>query len=106
MVDRGWRASKPLELIHSDVCGPMNVLSNGKNRYFLTFIDDCSRKIWVYFLKRKSGVFEKFKHFKAYVEKESGQYIKVFRTEGGEEYDINEFNEFYVENELVHDVTL
>ena len=48
------RATKPLELIHTDVCGPIKPNSFGKNKYFLLFIDDYSRKTWVYFLKEKS----------------------------------------------------
>lgn len=54
-------AVQPLELVHSDVYGSMNTLSIGNNKYFLTFIDDYSRKIWVYFLQRKFGYFKKFK---------------------------------------------
>ena len=49
------RANKPLELIHTDVCGPLKPSSLGKNNYFLLFIDDFSRKTWVYFLKQKIG---------------------------------------------------
>ena len=52
----------------------------------LTFIDDYIRKTWVYFLKYKSEVFEKFCHFKALVENKSGQHIKVLRTDKGGEY--------------------
>jgi hypothetical protein len=47
-----WRANQKLELIHSDVCGPINLKSNGGNRYFITFTDDYSRKTWVYFLQK------------------------------------------------------
>ncbi|XP_058198441.1 uncharacterized protein LOC131313960 [Rhododendron vialii] len=81
-----WRASMPLELVHTDVCGPLKPISNGQNRYFLTFIDDYSRKTWVYFLKLKSEVFEKFKEFKALVEKGSGYHIKTLRLDQGREY--------------------
>eukprot|EP00253_Pinus_taeda_P014808 PITA_14808 len=52
------RAKAPLEIVHSDVCGPMQVPSLGGNRYVLTFIDDYTRKTWVYMLKQKSEVFE------------------------------------------------
>ncbi|KAK3004468.1 hypothetical protein RJ639_018181 [Escallonia herrerae] len=52
------RAKVSLELIHTDVCGPIDLVSLGKNRYFLMFIDDYSRKTWVYFLKQKSEVEE------------------------------------------------
>ncbi|KAF7144421.1 hypothetical protein RHSIM_Rhsim04G0200400 [Rhododendron simsii] len=72
-----WRASMPLELVHTDVCGPLKPISNCQNRYFLTFIDDYSRNTWVYFLKLKSKVFEKFKEFKALIDKESNYRIKT-----------------------------
>ena len=62
-------AKAPLEIIHSDLCGPMQTSSVSGSDYMLTFIDDFTRKVWVYFLKYKSEVFEKFFHFKALVEK-------------------------------------
>lgn len=43
-----------LELVHSDVCGPFKITSTGGARYFVTFVDDYSRKIWVYFLAHKN----------------------------------------------------
>ena len=58
------RAREPLQLIQSDVCGPFSSLFFSKNCYFLLFIDDYSRKTWVYFIKEKSQVFECFKIFK------------------------------------------
>lgn len=58
-----------LELVHSDVCGPMEVESLGGNKYFVTFIDDATRKTWVYMLKTKSQVFEVFQKFHAMVER-------------------------------------
>jgi len=42
---KSWRANGVLELVHSDICGPINPISNGGKRYFITFIDDYSRKI-------------------------------------------------------------
>ena len=55
------RSIRPLQLVHADICGPINPHSLGKNRYFLLFIDDFSRKTWVYFLKEKSDAFDVFK---------------------------------------------
>ncbi len=46
-------ASQLLEIVHTDVCGPMRTTSHGGARYFLTFIDDFSRKTHIYFLKAK-----------------------------------------------------
>ncbi|CAJ2635130.1 unnamed protein product [Trifolium pratense] len=66
-----WRASARLELIHSDICGPITPQSNGGSRYFITFTDDFSRKTWIYVLKEKSLALDCFKSFKALVEKEA-----------------------------------
>ena len=62
MFEKGkaWRAKEPLQLIHSDICGPLKVPSLYRTVYFLTFIDDFSRKSWFYFLKNKSEVFSIF----------------------------------------------
>ena len=55
------RATYLLEMIHTDVCGPMSVEVRGGYRYFLTFTDDLSRYGYIYLMKHKSGTFEKFK---------------------------------------------
>jgi hypothetical protein len=52
-VGESYRAKHPLEIVHSDLCGPMQTPSISGKLYFLTFIDDFSRKVWVYFLKYK-----------------------------------------------------
>ena len=52
-VGKSYRAKAPLEIVHSNICGPMKTPSIGGNTYFLTFIDDFSRKTWIYFLKHK-----------------------------------------------------
>ena len=62
------RAKGILELIHSDVFGPVLVPSLGKSVYYVSFIDDFLRNIWIYFLRKKSELFAKFKEFKAIVE--------------------------------------
>ena len=89
-----YRAKVPLEIVHSDICGPMKMPSLGGSIYFLTFIDDFTRKTWVYFLKYKSETFEKFKEFRAFVEKQSGLPIKVLRSDRGGEYKSNEFLDY------------
>jgi len=91
---KAWRAEQILQLVHSDICGPINPTSNGNKRYFITFIDDYSRKTWVYFLQDKSEAFIIFKSFKARVEKEFGKYIQTFRTDRGGEFNSHNFASF------------
>jgi hypothetical protein len=75
-----------LELVHSDVFGPVTVPSLGGSLYYVSFIDDFSRKTWIYFLRKKSEVFEKFKEFKSLVENQTDKKIKVLRTDNGGEF--------------------
>lgn len=87
--------------MHSDICGPLNPVSNGNKKYFVSFIDDFSRKVWVYFLQEKSEAFSAFKSFKALVENESGRRIKILRTDRGGEYCSKEF-ETYCDVQGIH----
>ena len=72
------RANDLLEIIHTDVCGPMSVEARGGYRYFLTFTDDLSRYGYIYLIKHKSETFEKFKEFQSEVENHRKQENKSF----------------------------
>jgi hypothetical protein len=61
------RSKAILDLIHSDVGEPMSVVLVKDASYYVTFIDDFSRKTWIYFMKIKDEVFSHFKEFKAQV---------------------------------------
>ncbi|KAH9699234.1 Integrase catalytic domain-containing protein [Citrus sinensis] len=82
-----------LDLIHSDVWESPDI-SMGGAKYMVTFIDDYSRRCWVYPIKKKSDVFPVFKEYKARVELESGKKIKCLRTDNGGEYIDGEFLAF------------
>ncbi|KAK2365584.1 putative mitochondrial protein [Trifolium repens] len=99
------RSTQKLEMVYSDVCGPFEVKSIGGNSYFLTFIDDYTRHVWLYLIEKKSEVFTKFKKFKILVEKQSGYSVKKLRTDGGGEYTSLEFAKFCEEEGIVHEVT-
>ncbi|KAD6453309.1 hypothetical protein E3N88_08014 [Mikania micrantha] len=101
-----WKASKKLELVHADLCGPMQSPSLGGNLYYFLLIDDFSRMSWIYFLKRKSEAFEKFKAFKSLVERESDCLIKVLRTNGGGEFTSQEFNSFCTSHGIKREITI
>ncbi|KAA0064270.1 gag/pol protein [Cucumis melo var. makuwa] len=77
---KGLRAKTPLELVHSDLCGPMNVKARGGYEYFISFIDDYSRYGHVYLIQNKSDSVEKFKKYKAEVENESETPIYIFNN--------------------------
>jgi hypothetical protein len=80
------RSKEILDLIHSNVCGTMNVASLNGYLYYVLFIDDHSKKNCIYFLKNKDGVLAKFQDFKAQVENLTERKIKVLRSDNGGEY--------------------
>ena len=88
------RANKILEIVHSDVFGLVSVPSLDKSVYYVSFIDEFSRNTWIYFLRKKSEVFDGFKEFKALVENQTEKKIKVLRTDNGGEFCKKEFEEF------------
>ncbi|KAL0279418.1 UNVERIFIED_CONTAM: hypothetical protein PYX00_000982 [Menopon gallinae] len=90
--------AKLLEIIHSDVCGPMKTESLGKSKYFVTFTDEKSRWTEVYFIRKKSQVLEKFKEFRAKMEKLTERKIKFLQSDNGTEYVNNEFDKYLKEN--------
>lgn len=104
--DKAWRAKKVLELVHTDVCGPMRTPSMTQNRYFILFIDDYTRMTWVYFMREKSEVFKIFTKFKNLVENQSNQKIKVIRSDRGKEYTSNAFNKFCEDEGVEHQLTV
>ena len=71
------RSKEPLQLVHSDVCGPLSVQARGGYEYFVTFIDDYSRYGYVYLMHKKSETFGKFKEFMAEAKKQLGKSLKT-----------------------------
>jgi len=91
-------ASRPLELVHTDVCGPFRTRSPQGEEYFILFIDDFSRMVWLGLMKHKDEAFEKFKYFKALAENEPDHKIKCLRSDRGGEFTSNEFFDFCEEH--------
>lgn len=95
-----------LQLVHSDLCGPIEVKSIAGSRYMLTFLDDYTHKVFVYFLKAKDEVFSCFKTFKNLVENQTGKTIKTLRTDNGGEYLSTVFEQFLKDSGIVHQLTV
>ena len=83
---KATRAKEILELVHNDVFGPMLIPSLGRSKYYVSFVDEFSKMAWIYFLKKKSEVFERFLEFKSLVENQTDRKIKVLRTNNGGEF--------------------
>lgn len=99
------RTKSALEVVHSDVCGPMEVETLGGNKFFVTFTDEFTRKVWIYLLKKKSQVFRVFRKYKTMVEKQSKLSIQTLRTDGGGEFTSQDFEMFCEQEGIVHEVT-
>ena len=87
-------STEVLDLIHTDICGPMQTLTPGGNRYFMTMIDDCSKHCTVYLLKHKSEAAIKIKEYVKYVQTKFGKTPKVIRSDRGGEYSAAELQNF------------
>ena len=88
------------------MCGKMSAQSLSGGEYFLTFIDDKTRYVWIYVLKREDQVFERFLEWKALVEKSTGRKLKVLRTDNGGEYTSTEFESYLKSEGVRHELTV
>lgn len=80
------KATSPLELVHTDVCGPLTTESFKGNKYFIIFVDDYTRFISLYCMSTKTEVQKYFCAFQALVERQTGTKIRTFRSDNGTEY--------------------
>ena len=92
------KKNEKLELVHIDVSGLGPVSSLGGFHYYVTFIDDATRNVWVYFLRQKFDVFQTFKKWKCLVENETSKKIKFLRSDNGGEYCSHKFEYYYSTN--------
>ena len=100
------RSTRKLQLVHSDVCGPMQTQSIGGAKYFVTFIDDYTRCCTVYFMKHKSEVLDKFKEFEVTTTNAAGRAIGTLRTDNGGEYLSSAFQNYLREKGIRHELTV
>jgi hypothetical protein len=100
------RATSILDLIHSNVCGLMSFASLSGFLYYVIFIDDFSQKSWIFFVKTKGQVFNRFQEFKALAENQTGRKIRVLRTNNGGEYTSKEFNDFCAGEGMKRELTI
>lgn len=116
------KSTKLLQLVHSDVNGPIETPSLGGSRYFVTFIDDYSKWTVLYTMQRKSDTFDCFKRYHAYAEKHTGAtissvnvikrvdktkaQIKALRTDNGGEYISLKFKDYLEKHGIQHQLTV
>ncbi|GFV11089.1 retrovirus-related Pol polyprotein from transposon TNT 1-94 [Trichonephila clavipes] len=99
------RSKRPLELLHMDLCGPMPTKSQGGNKYFLSIIDDYSRKVTVFPIRNKYDVFHTFIRFQKRAERFLSKKVIAVRTDGGLEFCNKDMDNFLTEQGIKYEVT-
>ena len=94
---KNYQFEDVLEIVHTDLCGPIGIQSYSRAKLFILFVDDYSRMMTIMYLREKSKAFEKFKWYLAKVEKEKRKRLKWLRLDRGGEFTSNEFNNFYIQ---------
>ncbi|KRZ71003.1 Retrovirus-related Pol polyprotein from transposon TNT 1-94 [Trichinella papuae] len=96
------RAKKQIELIHSDICGPMPTATPSDHRYIMTLIDDYSRFTVVYLLKTKDEAVDRIKDYVATLHTRFGRNPVTLRTDNGREYVNQRLRNFLREKGIEH----
>ncbi|KAJ9559500.1 hypothetical protein OSB04_004660 [Centaurea solstitialis] len=99
------RVDLPFSLIHSDVWGPAPIIGGQNFRFFVIFVDDCTRMTWVYLLKNKSEVLEKFDVFYNMIQTQFQKNIQIFRSDNGGEFVNSEMKSFFQTKGIIHQTT-
>ena len=100
------RRSRPLELVHSDICGPFPTQSLLKSKYFISFIDDYTRFTILTFLKSKDQAFIAFTNYKSLTEKQLNLQLKCLQSDGGGEYTSNKFTKFCKDHGILQRISV
>ena len=100
------RASGPLDLIHSDICGPMTARNQTNTPYFITFIDDYSRYGHIYLFSHKSEALKCFEAYLNEVENKLERKVKTLRTDRGREYLSDQFRELCEKKGISRQLTM
>ena len=100
------RATLPLELIHFDICGPMNIRARHGAQYFITFVDDFTIFDHVYLISNRYEALDCFKSYSALVENQLNIKIKSLRIDRGREYLSDLFKTYCDEKGITRELTI
>ena len=103
--ERVRAAMKPGKVIHTDVCGPMNVESQGGARFLLIFKEDATSFRHIHFLKHKSDMFDKFRVYNKLAENKFGRVMRVLRSDNGREFRNKKIDEYLESRSIERDCT-
>lgn len=101
-----YRATKPLDLVHADLCGKIKPSTVGGKNYFLLIVDDHTRYMWIELLTTKDEAFRCFKKVQAQAENEQGCKLRAFRSDRGGEFNSVEFRQYCDDRGVKHFTTV
>ena len=93
----------PFDLINSDVWGPSPITTSSGHRWFVIFVDDCTRMTWLYLLKHKDEVFAIFQSFHTMVQTQFSAKIKILHSDNGGEYVNQQFQTYFNSHGILHE---
>ncbi|CAL9006226.1 unnamed protein product, partial [Prunus brigantina] len=99
------KCTTPFTLIHSDVWGPSPITAPSGVRWFVTFIDDCTRMTWLYLLKNKNEVFSHFQSFHKQMKTQFNAQIQILRSDNGGEFVNHDFQTYFQQHGIIHETT-
>jgi GAG-pre-integrase domain/Integrase core domain len=94
------------DIIHSDVWGPSRIISASGFRWFVTFIDYCSRVTWLFLMRSKSEVPDCFRNFHKMLETQYGKRVKILRSDNDTKYTNKSMQEFLKGEGIIHQTTV
>lgn len=100
------RAQRPLEIIHSDLCGPINPSTYNDEKYILTFLDDYTHHLKIQLLKRKDETTEYIKNYIEESERKYGKNISTIRCDNGGEYSSTDLKQYAFKKGIIIDYTI
>ena len=99
------KSSFPFMVIHSDVWGPSKVPTLSGSRWFVTFIDDCTRMTWLCLMKTKDEVNLLFQNFHKMIETQYNAKVRVLRSDNGGEYQSSDLQKYLEEHGIIYQTT-
>ena len=92
-------------VIHYDVWGPSKVPTLRGSRWFVTFIDDCTRMTWLCLMKTKDEVNLLFQNFHKMIETQYNAKVRVLRSDNDGEYQSSDLQKYLEEHGIIHQTT-
>ncbi|RDX63210.1 hypothetical protein CR513_58386, partial [Mucuna pruriens] len=99
----GLPSIKPIEKASNLKMCLIEVTSMRGNKYFVSFVDEYTRKLWIFLIVRKIEVLSIFQNFKKLIENQSRKHIKILRIDEGDEYTSRQFEDFCDKNKIIHE---